>query len=145
MVSGLSDLHRRGILHRDLKSSNVIVFNSKSARPFVKICDLGLSRLDMSYVGEEDPGYTFHVQTRWYRAPEVLLAMPYGKAADVWSLGCIIAELRKGVTGQADLGCMMGSSSKQSHVGYIGPEDQLSKVCAMLGEDHVRREIKGMS
>lgn len=56
----------------------------------MKICDLGLAR---GYV-EEDEEKTEYVVTRWYRAPEVILnASEYSKAVDIWSVGCIMAEL----------------------------------------------------
>lgn len=75
------------MLHRDLKPSNLLV-NSNCD---LKICDFGLSRgVEMEQVGE----LTEYVVTRWYRAPEIMLAVQeYTKAIDVWSVGCIMAEL----------------------------------------------------
>jgi serine/threonine protein kinase len=59
------------------------------------ICDLGLARVDRE-ISVEDPSVcmTEHVVTRWYRAPEVILSWGrYTKAIDVWSAGCIMAEI----------------------------------------------------
>ena len=79
-------LHSVGIIHRDLKPANIAV--NKNGE--IKIIDFGLARL----AGNEMTGY---VVTRWYRAPEVLLNwMHYNQAVDIWSVGCIMAELLTG-------------------------------------------------
>lgn len=87
ILRGLKFLHSAGILHRDLKPSNILV-NSNCD---LKICDFGLSR------GVEDEGektLTAYVVTRWYRAPEIMLACKkYTSKVDVWAVGCIMAEL----------------------------------------------------
>jgi len=98
LLVGLKYLHSAGILHRDLKPSNVLVNQDCD----VKICDFGLARA----VGEEPEQLptasadkasrvmTQHVVTRFYRAPElILLDDRYTEAIDVWSAGCIAAEL----------------------------------------------------
>ena len=79
-------MHSANVLHRDLKPSNLLL-NKKCD---LKICDLGLCR----GFETEDEFKTEYVVTRWYRAPEVILnASEYTKAVDVWSIGCILAEL----------------------------------------------------
>lgn len=87
LLRGLKYLHSANVLHRDLKPSNILV-NSNCD---LKICDFGLARV----VEEELSGdLTEYVVTRWYRAPEILLATTdYTSAIDVWSVGCIFAEL----------------------------------------------------
>jgi mitogen-activated protein kinase 1/3 len=86
LLKGLLCLHSAQIIHRDLKPSNILL-NSDCQ---LKICDLGLAR---GYE-EEDETKTEYVITRWYRAPEVILnATQYTKAVDMWSVGCILAEL----------------------------------------------------
>ncbi|EKX37600.1 hypothetical protein GUITHDRAFT_59847, partial [Guillardia theta CCMP2712] len=86
MLGGLAHLHSLDLLHRDLKPGNVLV----SQHGVVKLGDFGLARL-MAKAGE---GYSFQAATRWYRAPEMLYAAnTYGKEVDIWSAGCIIAEL----------------------------------------------------
>jgi len=80
-------------LHRDLKPGNLLV----NADCELKICDFGLAR-GFSVDPDENAGYmTEYVATRWYRAPEIMLSFQsYTKAIDVWSVGCILAELLGG-------------------------------------------------
>lgn len=87
ILRALKYVHSANVLHRDLKPSNILV----NANCDVSICDFGLSRgFDTS---SHDP-LTEYVVTRWYRAPELLCDSPYyGKAVDMWSVGCILAEL----------------------------------------------------
>lgn len=87
ILRGLKYLHSTGAVHRDLKPSNLLL-NSNCD---LKICDLGLAR----GVDEEDSHQlTEYVSTRWYRAPEVMLCWKnYDKAIDMWSVGCIMAEI----------------------------------------------------
>ena len=88
ILRGLKYVHSAGIIHRDLKPRNLLV-NSNCD---LKICDFGLSRATHS---ADEPGkMTDYVATRWYRAPELLLEIrDYGASVDMWSVGCIIAEL----------------------------------------------------
>lgn len=87
LIKGVAYLHSNRILHRDLKSQNILV----DAEGFnIKIADFGLSRI----VSVPSRPYTHEVVTLWYRAPEVLLGMEtYSFAIDIWSVGCIFAEL----------------------------------------------------
>lgn len=79
-------LHSGNIIHRDLKPSNILL----NKQCDVKLCDLGLGR----GFDEENEFKTEYVVTRWYWAPEVILnASEYTKAIDIWSIGCIMAEL----------------------------------------------------
>ena len=85
IIRGLKYIHSANVLHRDLKPSNLLL-NSNCD---LKICDFGLAR-----VAEEAGDQTEYVVTRWYRAPEIMLAcQDYTKAIDIWSVGCIFAEL----------------------------------------------------
>ena len=60
----------------------------------MKICDFGFAR---SVPQERNPSITHYVATRWYRSPELLLFDPhYGKPADIWAVGCIMAEMISG-------------------------------------------------
>ncbi|XP_014833744.1 PREDICTED: serine/threonine-protein kinase NLK2-like [Poecilia mexicana] len=87
ILRGLKYLHSAGILHRDIKPGNLLV----NSNCLLKICDFGLARVE-----EPDPSrhMTQEVVTQYYRAPEVLMGCRhYGSAIDVWSVGCIFAEL----------------------------------------------------
>uniref|UniRef100_A0A7S0A8V3 Protein kinase domain-containing protein n=1 Tax=Pyrodinium bahamense TaxID=73915 RepID=A0A7S0A8V3_9DINO len=86
ILRGLKYLHSAGIVHRDLKPSNILVNRDCTLR----IADLGLAR---GRSGEEEE-LTDYVVTRWYRAPELmLLPSGYFEAVDLWSVGCIHAEV----------------------------------------------------
>ncbi|KAF9776494.1 hypothetical protein IL306_005308 [Fusarium sp. DS 682] len=86
LTSGIAYLHENWILHRDLKTSNLLLNN----RGQLKIADFGMAR----YVGDPPPKLTQLVVTLWYRAPELLLgAKTYDAAVDMWSVGCIFGEL----------------------------------------------------
>jgi len=85
LLSAVDALHKGWILHRDLKTSNLLYSNDGT----LKICDFGLARKYGSPIGE----YTLLVVTLWYRAPELLLgSKKYTEAVDMWSVGCIFAE-----------------------------------------------------
>ncbi|CAI9785094.1 unnamed protein product [Fraxinus pennsylvanica] len=86
LLVGVKYLHDNWVLHRDLKTSNLLLNN----RGELKICDFGLAR----QYGSPLKPYTHLVVTLWYRAPELLLgAKQYSTAIDMWSVGCIMAEL----------------------------------------------------
>lgn len=93
ILCGLKYIHSANVLHRDLKPGNLLV----NADCELKIADFGLAR-GFSIDPEENAGYmTEYVATRWYRAPEIMLSFQsYTKAIDVWSVGCILAELLGG-------------------------------------------------
>lgn len=97
LLNGLDFMHHHSVMHRDLKPSNLLV----SKRGDLKICDLGLAR-------GHRPGraYTLNVVTLNYRAPELLLQCArYGPPVDLWSCGCILAELlerRLAIAGRTD-------------------------------------------
>lgn len=86
LLRGLKYLHSANVLHRDLKPGNLLV----NANCELKICDFGLAR-----TGRDSGQFmTEYVVTRWYRAPELLLCCDnYGTSIDVWSVGCIFAEI----------------------------------------------------
>lgn len=87
LLIGLNYCHEKNFLHRDIKCSNILMNNKGQ----VKIADFGLSRF---YWPGEDRPYTNGVITLWYRPPELLLGeIIYGPAIDIWSCGCILAEL----------------------------------------------------
>uniref|UniRef100_A0A3Q3F040 mitogen-activated protein kinase n=1 Tax=Kryptolebias marmoratus TaxID=37003 RepID=A0A3Q3F040_KRYMA len=88
ILRGLKYIHSADIIHRDLKPSNLAVNEDCE----LKILDFGLAR----HTDDEMTGY---VATRWYRAPEIMLNwMHYNMTVDIWSVGCIMAELLTGRT-----------------------------------------------
>jgi cyclin-dependent kinase 7 len=122
LLEGVAACHDNWVLHRDLKPSNLLI----TADGVIKLADFGLARV----YAEPDLGtaqgrrMTHQVVTRWYRAPELLFgATAYGPAVDIWSVGCIFAELMRRVPflpGQNDL-------------------DQLGKIFAALGTPEPER------
>lgn len=110
IVAGTEYLHANWIMHRDLKTSNLLLNN----RGEIKLADFGMAR----YTGNPPPKLTQLVVTLWYRAPELLLgAEDYGFEIDVWSLGCIFAELL----------------TKEPILQGKNEVDQLSKIFGLLG------------
>lgn len=90
LLKGVKYLHSCGIIHRDLKPANLLV-NEKCD---LKICDFGLARFEHDVTKDKNTFLTEYVATRWYRAPEIMLSLAqYSKAIDIWSIGCILAEM----------------------------------------------------
>lgn len=110
VVGGLEFLHSQWIMHRDLKTSNLLMNN----RGELKIADFGMAR----YFGDPPPKMTQLVVTLWYRAPELLLgADKYGTEIDMWSIGCIFGELL----------------TKEPLLQGKNEVDQVSKIFALTG------------
>jgi len=130
LLRGLKYIHSAAIIHRDLKPSNLAVNENCE----LKILDFGLARL------AADDSMTGYVATRWYRAPEIMLNwMQYDEQVDVWSVGCIMAELLSG----------KALFPGNDHI------DQLSKIMQLVGKpsdeflnkiisDNARNYIKSM-
>lgn len=88
IIRGMKYVHSAGIIHRDLKPSNIAVNEDCE----LKILDFGLAR-------PTETEMTGYVATRWYRAPEIMLNwMHYNQTVDIWSVGCIMAEMLTGKT-----------------------------------------------
>ncbi|NXJ88363.1 CDK3 kinase, partial [Corythaixoides concolor] len=91
LLQGVSFCHSHRVIHRDLKPQNLLI-NEAGA---IKLGDFGLARA----FGVPLRTYTHEVVTLWYRAPEILLGCKYyATSVDIWSIGCIFAEM---VTGKA--------------------------------------------
>lgn len=89
-LRGLKYIHSANIIHRDLKPSNLMV----NADCLLKIGDFGMARNQNDPNEANNQYMTQYVATRWYRAPELLFSMlDYSTAVDLWSTGCILAEM----------------------------------------------------
>lgn len=113
LLRGLKYMHSAVVIHRDIKPQNLLV----NCNCDLKICDLGLARVNFPEIQTSNP-MTDYVCSRWYRAPEVLCAWTdYTAAIDVWSSGCILAELY----------------TCRSFFPGANTQDQLEKIIAFLG------------
>ena len=125
LLSGLEHCHSNGVLHRDIKCSNLLIDNEGN----LKIADFGLATF---FDPAKRQPMTSRVVTLWYRPPELLLgATHYGIGVDLWSAGCILGELLAGkpiMPGRTEVwfNCSLsdGRSSLQflvtGHVGVFG-------------------------
>lgn len=87
---GIQFIHDKNIIHCDIKPENIMIRLPTQSLPFcIKIIDFGSS----CYLNETSFSY---IQLRFYRAPEVILGAPYTTAIDIWSFGCVLAELFSG-------------------------------------------------
>nr|XP_033806485.1 cyclin-dependent kinase-like 5 isoform X3 [Geotrypetes seraphini] len=89
LIKAIHWCHKNDIVHRDIKPENLLI----SCNDILKLCDFGFAR---NLSEGNNANYTEYVATRWYRSPELLLGAPYGKAVDMWSVGCILGELSDG-------------------------------------------------
>lgn len=120
LLHAISFLQKRWILHRDLKTSNLLLTKDG----ILKVCDLGMARK----YGNPPKPMTNLVVTLWYRAPELLFGCStYGPEVDDWSLGCILVELMtsnvlfpgKGEMNQINkIFKLLGSPSEEEWPGY---------------------------
>jgi len=89
LLKAVSFCHAKKVLHRDLKPQNLLIARDGT----LKLADFGLARA----FSVPSRGFSHEVVTLWYRAPEVLMGCHnYGTAIDLWSVGCIFAEMKNG-------------------------------------------------
>lgn len=108
-LEGLGFIHRRGVLHRDLKGSNILL----SKRGELKIADFGLARF---YQRGRQNDYTNRVITQWYKPPELLFgATVYDERVDMWSAGCVLPSELLGLDSEGtDIRARIGSGASSS-------------------------------
>lgn len=116
LIRGIYYIHTSRVFHRDLKPSNILI----NAECDLRIVDFGLSRAALDYQEPDLVFWTDYVATRWYRAPELMMAgtSNYTTAIDMWSIGCIFAEMLN-----------KGRALFPGH----NPEDQLQLIVNICG------------
>ena len=86
LMLGIEYMHSQGIVHRDIRTSNILISVDEKGNHTLALCDFGLSR-EMAD-GHCTPGTV----TCWYRAPEICCECPYDRKIDIWAAGCVIYE-----------------------------------------------------
>ncbi len=146
LLCGTHYLHSAGIVHRDLKPANILL----NADCTLKICDFNLSRdlniqPDTTEQGSQSKisgplplfrQLTRHVVTRWYRAPEIILGGKgsYNFSVDMWSIGCIFAELLMMQTSLENRAPLFAGDACYPFSGGINSQhDQLKEIFNLLG------------
>ncbi|EAS02804.2 Serine/Threonine kinase domain protein (macronuclear) [Tetrahymena thermophila SB210] len=119
LLNAISFLKENRIIHCDLKPENVLL--KQPNKSGIKIADFGSSCFDDQVM------YTY-IQSRYYRSPEVILGIPYGTEIDMWSFGCIIAELFLGYP-------IFPGEDENEQMGYImellgAPDSEFLKKCS---------------
>jgi len=112
-LSGLQAIHEAGVMHRDMKPSNLLLANDG----VIKVCDFGLARTD----AKDDNPFTLQISTKWYKALEVILGEKiYNRKVDIWAMGAILAELMSGK--------VVFNGNSDIHV--------LSEIFQVMGSEH---------
>lgn len=134
ILRGVLYIHSSSVIHRDLKPSNLLLNKNCD----LKICDFGLARA--LETGDTDSALTEYVVTRWYRAPEVILnASKYTQELDIWSVGCIMAEL----LGRTPLFPGQDYLDQiRRIIGILGSPS--TEDMAFIGNDQARKYIKSL-
>ncbi|KAJ1929956.1 hypothetical protein FBU59_007000 [Linderina macrospora] len=144
LLSALAHLHTNWIVHRDLKTSNLLMANGG----LLKVADFGLARKYGSPLGD----MTGLVVTLWYRAPELLFGQKhYSTPVDMWSAGCIFAELFLGeplAPGRGEIDqiarvfSLLGSPTDESWPGFRDlPNARLFKFTGKPGDARLREKM----
>eukprot|EP01061_Rhynchopus_euleeides_P007108 TRINITY_DN1609_c0_g6_i1.p1 TRINITY_DN1609_c0_g6~~TRINITY_DN1609_c0_g6_i1.p1 ORF type:complete len:446 (+),score=151.44 TRINITY_DN1609_c0_g6_i1:97-1338(+) len=130
MLNGLFAMHSATVMHRDLKPSNILVDGDGT----VRLADFGLGR-DAPDQGAE---LTNYVVTRWYRAPEILLGERYSMVVDIWSLGCVFAELLAAGGGNTTQRILFPSRS--SSTTRTGTKEHINMILDITGHEPTKND-----
>ncbi|KAK0400104.1 hypothetical protein QR680_003360 [Steinernema hermaphroditum] len=136
LLRALKYIHSANVIHRDLKPSNLAVLRSSD----LTVLDFGMSRI----LSPEDIDRSEYVITRWYRSPEVIYwsTSTYDTKADVWSVGCILAELLSGEP------LFPGSGAVEQYRLIIdlcgSPDEELMRKIGNDSTDGMRRVVEYM-
>lgn len=118
LIQGIAHMHECTMLHRDLKPGNLLISDDK----VLKIGDFGLSRCHCDNLTQD-------VCTSWYRAPEIFFGQQYSYSADMWSVGCILAEMESGraiFKGDSDINIV------KAIVGRLGTTNDMSDLSGLF-------------
>jgi len=123
ILSAVDHIHSRGIIHQDVKTSNILIFEDGEA----KICDFGLA-VRMT----DDLKVNRELCTLWYRAPELLMGCrTYTPKVDEWGVGCIVLEMLLGAVPFPGDTSKVCSCNRQSHINFN--RDQLQRIFKTVG------------
>ncbi|KAL4583012.1 hypothetical protein LXL04_007576 [Taraxacum kok-saghyz] len=135
LLSGLEHCHERGILHRDIKGSNLLIDGTGN----LKIADFGLANY---FNPKQKRPLTSRVVTLWYRPPELLLGTTdYGVGIDLWSSGCLLAEMFVGrpiMPGRTEVNNIKSINLKtKQYIEKLGLQvEQLHRIFKLCGSPH---------
>ena len=131
IVRALAHLHAQGVLHRDLKAANVLLDASAGNSGSVRLCDFGAAaRLETAAATQSGEFRSTH-GTPAFMAPEVIRGESYGRAADIWSLGCLLIELGSGRPPWSEVRC----ENPYALLFRIASSTDLPKMPESLGEE----------
>ena len=133
ILCGLADIHKKKILHRDIKSLNIFLKNDMD----IRIGDLGVAKdLNKTLYAKT------HIGTPYYLSPEVWLQKPYSYKSDIWSLGCVLYELCTydfPFTAEKGSLIMKILNEEPKEIKYNYPKEIKDLIKQMLNKDHRKR------